>query len=94
MGWAVSEVRQIYVEEPTKLITTGPYALSRNPMYVAWTKLQLGVSFVVNTAWPVVFLIGAILYTHFFVVPREERDLERRFENEYRRYRKDVRRYL
>jgi len=93
-GWAVWEVRRIDIAAPERLVTTGPYALSRNPMYVAWMALQLGVSFVVNTAWPVVFLIGAVPYTHFFVVRKEERELGRRFADAYRRYRKDTRRYL
>jgi hypothetical protein len=40
------------------------------------------------------FLPGALIYTHVFVVLREERALEQRFGDEYRRYRAKARRYL
>jgi protein-S-isoprenylcysteine O-methyltransferase Ste14 len=49
---------------------------------------------VVNTVWPVMLLPGLLLVMQWGVISREERYLERRFGEEYRRYRARVRRWL
>jgi protein-S-isoprenylcysteine O-methyltransferase Ste14 len=87
-------VNDINIEKPVNLITTGPYAFSRNPMYLAWTMIYLAIALLVNTWWLIVLLPVLILYTHYFVVAREEEQLERLFGEEYRQYRAKVRRYL
>ena len=94
VGWALRSVNDIYVDDPTKLITAGPYAFSRNPMYVAWTVIDLAVAFVANSWWPILFLPLALALMHWWVVHREEPELERRFGDEFRHYRQRVRRYL
>jgi protein-S-isoprenylcysteine O-methyltransferase Ste14 len=94
VGWAVWAIEDMDIGLPTKIISTGPYAFSRNPMYVAWTLISLGLSLAANTLWPIVSLPGALIYTHVFVIIREERALERSFADEYRRYRAKVSRYL
>jgi protein-S-isoprenylcysteine O-methyltransferase Ste14 len=91
--WAVQTAGDDAVSDPSSLVTHGPYRYSRNPMYVGWTGLYLGVTAVVNTAWPVVLLPVVALAVHV-VVRREERALVDRFGAEYRRYRSEVRRYL
>jgi protein-S-isoprenylcysteine O-methyltransferase Ste14 len=93
-GWAVWTIGDMDIGLPTKVVYAGPYAFSRNPMYVAWTLISLGLSLAANTVWPILFLPGALVYTHLFVVLGEERDLEQRFGDEYRRYQARVRRYL
>ncbi|USZ71695.1 methyltransferase family protein [Natronosalvus halobius] len=95
IGWAVRTVggSELGGERPAVLVTTGPYAFSRNPMYVGWTALYLGIALLLNTAWLLVVL-PVVLSTVHLVVRREERSLEREFEDAYRAYRRDVRRYL
>ena len=83
----------IDLERPNQLIDNGPYALSRNPMYVAWTVGYVGVAMVAGTAWPLLLLPVVVVATQVVVV-REERSLERRFGAVYRNYRSSVRRYL
>lgn len=92
-GWAVQAVGDADCGTPTALVTTGPYAFSRNPMYVAWTLLYAGVGLTINTAW--VFLVAPpVLATTHSVVRREERELERTLGEDYRDYRREVPRYL
>ena len=78
----------------TTLVDSGPYRFSRNPLYVAMTLLFVGLTLLINSWWGVVLLVPAILLLHFGVVRREERYLERKFGEEYDRYRSRVRRYV
>jgi protein-S-isoprenylcysteine O-methyltransferase Ste14 len=91
---AVQEVGTIEVEAPTELITTGPYAISRNPMYAAWHLIYVGSIFLVNTKWLLLLFSFALAFTHYRVILREERELEELFGTEYREYCKNVRRYF
>lgn len=93
VGWAVRTMGSQESEDPTTLVTTGPYAFGRNPMYVGWTALYLGIALVLNTVWLFV-LLPAVLATCHLIVRREERALEREFGDAYRAYRREVRRYL
>lgn len=91
--WATRTVGEDGVEEPTTLVTSGPFAHSRNPMYVGWTVLYLGVAMLANSLWHLLLLPAVALWTHR-VVRREERDLELAFGEKFRTYRRSVRRYL
>ena len=91
---SVHAVSAIEVEAPTELITTGPYAISRNPMYVAWSLIYIGTIFFVDTKWLLLLFSFVLAYTHYRVILREEGELEELFGNEYREYCKQVRRYF
>jgi len=93
VAWAVRTSADQPLDAPTNLETTGPYAFSRNPMYVGWTALYLGIALVVNTVWLVV-LLPAVLATCDREIRAEERELDRAFGRRYRVYRRRVPRYL
>jgi protein-S-isoprenylcysteine O-methyltransferase Ste14 len=76
------------------LVRTGPFARSRNPIYVALFLLSLGLALLANALWCVLLLLPAVLVLRRFVVAREEAYLERRFGDEYRRYFAITRRWL
>lgn len=92
-AWAVRAAGRVDVASPTGLVTGGPYRYSRNPMYVGWTTLYVGVALVAQTAWPLVLLPAVAVLTHR-QVRREERALAKRFDGDYAAYRERVRRYL
>ena len=75
----------MHPDRASTLVTTGANAVSRNPMYVAWTLIYVGIAFVANTAWPLILLPLLLLWTHATVL-REERRLKVRFGPEYQRY--------
>jgi protein-S-isoprenylcysteine O-methyltransferase Ste14 len=78
----------------TVLIVHGPFRFSRNPQYLSVTILYLGVAISVNALWPIVLLPVFLLGFTIGVIWREERYLERRFGEEYLRYKGRVRRWL
>jgi protein-S-isoprenylcysteine O-methyltransferase Ste14 len=78
----------------TAIVRTGPYRFSRNPIYVAFSLLQLGIAIWANSLWLLATLAGAVALIHCVVIPREERYLERRFGARYLEYKASVRRWL
>ncbi len=77
----------------TAIVRTGPYRFSRNPIYLAFSLLQLGIAIWVNSLWLLATLAGALALMHYVVIPREEQYLERRFGAEYLNYKASVRRW-
>lgn len=76
------------------LVTSGPYRVTRNPMYLGLTTLYLGATLVANAVWPLLFLLAPLWILQAEVIPFEEANLERAFGNEYRAYRGRVRRWI
>ena len=92
--WSVRKTAQMDISLPDKLLVKGPYASSRNPMYVGWMSLHLGIALVGNSMWILVLFPPVIAYIYFFEIRKEEKYLEKKFGDEYANYRKRVRRYL
>jgi protein-S-isoprenylcysteine O-methyltransferase Ste14 len=78
----------------TTIVRTGPYRWSRNPIYLSFSLLQLGVACWVNSLWLLVTLIPAVALMSLVVIPREEHYLETRFPSDYLPYKASVRRWL
>jgi protein-S-isoprenylcysteine O-methyltransferase Ste14 len=78
----------------TVIVRTGPYRFSRNPIYLAFSLLQLGIAIWVNSLWLIATLIPAVALIHNVVIPREEQYLEARFGAGYLDYKASVRRWL
>jgi protein-S-isoprenylcysteine O-methyltransferase Ste14 len=81
--------------QPTaNMVRTGPYRFSRNPIYLSFFVLQLGIALWMSSIWMVATLIPAALVVSRVVVPREERYLESRFGQQYSSYRDSTPRWL
>jgi protein-S-isoprenylcysteine O-methyltransferase Ste14 len=98
-SYAVATFRTAATPVPARKPTTvivqrGPYRLSRNPIYLAFSMFQLGIAIWANSLWLVATLVGALALIHFVVIPKEEQYLERRFGAEYVDYKRSVRRWL
>ena len=81
-------------DPPQKLVVRGPYRHVRNPMISAVMAILLGQALLLNSlchlAWAAFFSLGNVLY----IPHSEEPRLERRFGEEYRRYKSNVPRWL
>ena len=81
--------------KPTSMIVrAGPYRFSRNPIYLAFSLFQLGIAMWLNSVWLLATLVGAAALMHYFVIPKEEEYLERRFGAQYLSYKASVHRWL
>ncbi|WP_199238226.1 methyltransferase family protein [Kribbella steppae] len=81
------------LSRPQSLVTSGPYAVSRNPMYVGWALLQLGIGVAAGSGWVLATLpfVGAAVHRG---VLSEERRLSEKFGDEYWQYCATTGRYL
>lgn len=78
----------------TALVTSGPYAYTRNPMYVSLALLAVAFALFLNTWWTIILLVPTLIVVQQFVIVPEERYLRRRFGAEYEEYTRRVRRWL
>jgi len=91
-----SEGTEIIPTSPSnkKLVTSGPFAFSRNPMYSGLILLTLGIAFYVGTlpfyAVPVLLFI----LCNFVFIPYEEAKMQRQFDAQYTDYLRRVRRWI
>jgi protein-S-isoprenylcysteine O-methyltransferase Ste14 len=78
----------------TALATRGVYGYTRNPLYLSLTLIYLGIAAAANALW--IFLLAAplIIVIRLGVIAREERYLETKFGEPYRRYKAHVPRWV
>jgi protein-S-isoprenylcysteine O-methyltransferase Ste14 len=97
--WAIATMTRAGSNVPTNLPTTtivdaGPYRFTRNPIYIGMMMGLIGEAIAFNSLWPLLSLVPFALVIRYGVVAREEAYLERKFGDNYRRYRARVRRWL
>ncbi len=76
------------------MVTEGPFRYTRNPAYLSMTMLYTGIAGLANALWAILILPVALLVIQRGVIEREERYLERKFGEEYLRYKAQVRRWI
>jgi protein-S-isoprenylcysteine O-methyltransferase Ste14 len=78
----------------TRLVTTGVFSISRNPLYLGGAIFLAGVSLTANLAWGLILLIPSLLACHWVLIAPEERYLLALFGEEYRAYAARVHRWI
>ena len=78
----------------TTVVTSGPFRVSRNPMYVSLAMLYVGIGIAADSPWIVGLLLPALIAMRYGVIRPEERYLERKFGEDYLRYKRAVRRWI
>jgi len=76
-----------------ELVTTGVFARTRNPVYLALTLVALGVSLALGNLFLILLACAAPLYFHH-LIRREERFLAGHYGEAYATYRASVPRWL
>jgi protein-S-isoprenylcysteine O-methyltransferase Ste14 len=70
----------------SKVVTTGVYSISRNPLYLGGVCFLVGIALAVNLPWVLVLLLPALVACHYLLITPEERFLAAKFGEEYARY--------
>jgi protein-S-isoprenylcysteine O-methyltransferase Ste14 len=78
----------------TAIVSDGVFRFSRNPLYLSLTLLYIGISLLCNALWALLLLLPLLVVVQIGVIQREEVYLERKFGDEYLRYKTQVRRWL
>ena len=76
------------------LVTTGIHGRTRNPVYLGFFLIYLGIGIAVRSPWILLLTLPVALIIRFGVIAREEAYLDRRFGAAYRDYKARVRRWL
>jgi protein-S-isoprenylcysteine O-methyltransferase Ste14 len=87
-------VRPERPEKASALVTSGPYQLSRNPMYLGLLFMLFGWSFYLASPVSLLGLVAFMVYISRFQIIPEERALTARFGDDYVRYCVSVRRWV
>ena len=74
--------------------TEGPFRYTRNPGYLSMAMIYAGIATIANALWALLLLPVALLAIRLGVIEREEDYLERKFGEEYLRYKARVRRWI
>ncbi len=80
--------------EVSTFVTTGPYAYTRNPMYVGMTTAYLGGSLLVGSWWAPLALPAVVATVDRTVIRHEEAYLRRRFGGAYDDFCRHTRRWV
>ncbi len=78
----------------TRIITTGVFSISRNPIYLGAACFIAGVALAVNLPWVLILLLPSLVACHYVLIAPEEKYLAARFGEEYHTYCLTVRRWI
>ncbi len=98
-GWAMATFKRVETDvklntPADNLATDGPYAFSRNPIYLAMMILGLGLGFALSNIW---LILGAIPFYYIIstkVIAPEETYMREKFGADYDAYCQKVRRWI
>jgi protein-S-isoprenylcysteine O-methyltransferase Ste14 len=78
----------------SRLVTTGVFAISRDPLYLGGAGILAGIALMLNLPWVLVLLPLSLVACRYLLIAPEERYLAARFGADYRRYAASVPRWL
>ena len=87
-------VNPISIEKASSLVVNGIFKYSRNPMYLGMSLVLLGLTFKFNVIGGLLFTGIFMLFITIFQIKPEEVAMEKLFDQEWKDYTKNVRRWL
>jgi protein-S-isoprenylcysteine O-methyltransferase Ste14 len=78
----------------SSIVTSGVYSFSRNPIYLGFLLMVIGIPLNTGTYWGVILAPIFILLCNKLVIEHEETYLEKKFGEIYTSYKSRVRRWL
>ncbi len=78
----------------TRVVTTGVFSISRNPIYLGAACFLAGIGLAVNLPWVLVLLMPSLVACHYVLIIPEEKYLVAKFGEEYLAYAAAVHRWI
>jgi protein-S-isoprenylcysteine O-methyltransferase Ste14 len=76
-----------------RLVTSGVYSKTRNPVYLSFIIIILGIAVFSRRSLTALWIVESAL-VFYWVAKREESDLESKFGEQYRTYKRNVPRFI
>lgn len=70
----------------SKIVKTGIFARSRNPLYLGGVLVILGIAVMLSLLWTLVTLLLSLILCYYILIIPEERYLTAKFGEEYKEY--------
>ncbi len=81
-------------QEPGQLVTDGLFRFTRNPMYLGFALISIGVACWVESLSALLLALAFVVLTDLWYIRFEERAMDAKFGVAYRSYRRRVRRWI
>lgn len=96
VGYAGSETRTTSGVGGSNLVTQGPYALIRNPLYWGNIMIYSGVGIMSNALFPYLLIVAFVyfVFQYYLIIINEEEYLRQTYKEEFDAYCKHVNRFL
>ena len=88
------EENPVPTSSTNRIIKTGIFAYTRNPIYLAFVMIHLSMFLVFENVMYFLSAVGLSIWLHNYVIKSEENFLLIKFPDEYDRYMKAVKRWL
>jgi len=101
--WLCYQTRSLLIEQkttlspyetPSALVKSGPFRISRNPVYLGMTTILIGTAIILGSGVTFIFPLLFIIIIEIWFIPVEEQKLERVFGEQYREYKRTVRKWM
>ncbi|MCL4392653.1 isoprenylcysteine carboxylmethyltransferase family protein [Patescibacteria group bacterium] len=79
---------------PSVLIKSGIFSLSRNPIYLGMLIILFGLDFYFFSVLSFLNIVIYFIILNYYVIPKEERNIESRFDSAYLEYKRKVRKWI
>ncbi len=96
VSYAGSETRTTGKVGASNLVTQGPFAFVRNPLYLGNILMYFGISIMSNSLVPYLQILSIAYFTfqYYFIIKEEEGFLKTEFGEKYEHYYNNVNRFL
>ncbi|HTP07584.1 MAG TPA: isoprenylcysteine carboxylmethyltransferase family protein [Anaerolineae bacterium] len=81
-------------EESLALVTDGVFRMSRNPMYLGFALILIGIAILLRSLSPYVIILVFVIWIQRMFITVEERMLAEKFGEEWQAYKQSTRRWL
>lgn len=92
--WFSKHLKLLIGEEPFKLVSSGIYKYSRNPMYLGVIMVVYGLSIFFESKDIFVYACMLIVFFHIVIIFLEEPHLRRKYGEEFERYLQETNRWF